>query len=360
MAGEDDDAEKEFDPSQRKLDEARNKGDIPRSTDLTTAAAQGGFLLAILLLGGSAAIKLGTALERMLGDASGLSDRIFDGGEQAFAGSTLASVIGPLLPWFVIPAAMAVLSIAVQRSFSVSGEKLMPKLSRINPFANAKQKFGLRGLVEFAKSVVKMLVVAGCLFLFLSGRLPEILATTDMSERAGLVVLMHVLTGFLTLAVLIAASIGGVDYLWQHYSHHQKLRMTRKEVQDEHKQNEGDPHMKQQRRQKGYDIATNRMMQEVPKADVVVVNPTHYAVALKWERMPGKAPICVAKGTDEVAARIREVAMAAGVPIHADPPTARALHATLKVGQEVHPDHYRTVAAAIRFAESIRKKAKQR
>jgi flagellar biosynthetic protein FlhB len=360
MAGEDDEAEKEFEPSQRKLDEARKQGDIPRSADLTTAAAQGGFLLALMLLGAGGAMKLGGALERLLGDAALLSDRVFDDGEQAFAGATLTSVMLPVLPWFALPAALALLSIGVQRGFAISGDKVMPKLSRIDPIANARQKFGLHGLVEFLKSVVKLSVVAACLFLFLSGRLPEILATSDMSERAGLVVLMHVLTGFLTLAVLIAVAIGGADFLWQHFSHRQKLRMTRKEVQEENKQNEGDPHLKQQRRQKGYDIATNRMLQDVPTADVVVVNPTHYAVALKWERLPGKAPICVAKGVDEVAARIREIAMTAGVPIHRDPPTARALYAGMKIGQEIHPDHYRTVAAAIRFAESIRQKARRR
>jgi flagellar biosynthetic protein FlhB len=154
--------------------------------------------------------------------------------------------------------------------------------------------------------------------------------------------------------------IGVIDLLWQHFSHRQKLRMSRKEMQDEYKQNEGDPHMKQQRRQRGYDIATNRMLKDVPGADVVIVNPEHYAVALRWDRMPGRAPVCVAKGVDAVAARIRERAQQAGVPIHRDPPTARALHATTEIGAEIAPDHYRTVAAAIRFAEQIRARVRDR
>ena len=123
---------------------------------------------------------------------------------------------------------------------------------------------------------------------------------------------------------------------------------------DEAKASEGDPHVKQQRRQKGYEIAMNQMLADVPKADVVVVNPTHYAVALKWSRLPGEAPVCVAKGVDEIAAQIREVAMEAGVPIHRDPPTARAIHATVRIGEEIRPEHYQAIAAAIRFAEKMR------
>jgi flagellar biosynthetic protein FlhB len=152
--------------------------------------------------------------------------------------------------------------------------------------------------------------------------------------------------------------IGGIDYMWQYQEHLRKNRMSHKEMMDEFKQNEGDPHMKQQRRQKGYEIAMNQMLADVPEADVVIVNPTHYAVALKWSRLPGEAPVCVAKGVDEIAARIREAAAEAGVPIHRNPPTARALHASVDIGHEILPDQYQAVAAAIRFAEMMRKKAR--
>jgi flagellar biosynthetic protein FlhB len=127
-------------------------------------------------------------------------------------------------------------------------------------------------------------------------------------------------------------------------------------MMDEHKNSEGDPHLKAKRRQKGQEIATNRMLSDVKTADVIIVNPTHYAVALKWDRASGRAPICVAKGVDEIAARIRERAAESGVPLHSDPPTARMLFVHLDVGQEVQPEHYRAVAAAIRFAEAMSKK----
>ena len=164
----------------------------------------------------------------------------------------------------------------------------------------------------------------------------------------------------LTTACLIAVTIAAVDIVWQRFSHSRRLRMSLQEMREEHRQSEGDPHVKGQRRSRAEAIATNRMLLDVPKADVVIVNPTHYAVALRWSRAKGSAPVCVAKGEDAVALRIREVAATAGVPVHVDPPTARALHATVEIGREIAPEHYRAVAAAVRFADRIRRAAKAR
>jgi flagellar biosynthetic protein FlhB len=159
---------------------------------------------------------------------------------------------------------------------------------------------------------------------------------------------------------MIAVAIGGIDLVWQRFDHARKLKMSFQELKEEARQSEGDPHMKAQRRSRAEAIATNRMLLDVPKADVVIVNPTHYAVALKWSRNRGTAPVCVAKGEGEVALRIRTVAGKAEVPIHSDPPTARALHATVEVGREIRPEHYRAVAAAIRFSDRMRQAAKAR
>ncbi|MEM1316396.1 MAG: EscU/YscU/HrcU family type III secretion system export apparatus switch protein, partial [Pseudomonadota bacterium] len=138
-----------------------------------------------------------------------------------------------------------------------------------------------------------------------------------------------------------------------------RLRMSLQEIRDEQKNAEGDPHLKSERRRRGQKIATNRMLLEVNKADVVMVNPTHYAVALTWSRKPGAAPECVAKGVDEVALAIRARAAEAGVPVREDPACARALYATVELGEEIRPEHYRAVAAAIRWAETVRQAARE-
>ena len=171
--------------------------------------------------------------------------------------------------------------------------------------------------------------------------------------------MLYILLRFLALTLLIAVVFGAADYLWQTIQHRHRNKMSRQELMDEAKDAEGDPHMKAQRRQRGHDIATNRMLTDVVRADVIIVNPTHYAVALKWQRTDRTAPICLAKGVDEIAARIRERATLAGIPLHSDPATARALFASVEVGEQIRPEHYRAVAAAIRFAEAMRKRARK-
>ena len=170
--------------------------------------------------------------------------------------------------------------------------------------------------------------------------------------------LAHLLIEFMFVVLLISLVIGAVDYLWQRHDFMRQNRMSYRELQDEHKRSEGDPHLKQERRQRGAEIATSQMMADVPTADVVIVNPTHYAVALKWSRAPGSAPVCVAKGVDHIAHTIREVATEHSIPIRHDPPTARVLYATTQLGDEIEPDHYKAVAAAIRFAQTMRARAR--
>ncbi len=165
-------------------------------------------------------------------------------------------------------------------------------------------------------------------------------------------------TGLMKVVLLISGALGLGDALWQAAEHRRKNMMSREDLKEETKQAEGDPMQKQQRRQKAIEIALNGMLSDVAEADVVIVNPTHYAVALKWDKMSTQPPILMAKGVDEIAARIREAANEHAVPIRSDPPTARAIHATVELGEPIQPDQYRAVAAAIRFAEAIRKKAR--
>jgi flagellar biosynthetic protein FlhB len=351
--------DKPHDPTLRKLEEARKRGDIPRSPDLTTAAGYLGFVAAFLAFGADSVERLGTTLRSLIGQPDRMADLFFHGASAPMGGLLPALAIG-LAPWFALPALFAILAILAQRGFAFTGENLAPKLSRISPMALAAQKFGGAGLFEFAKNTVKLILVSLVLGFFLSGEAEAILALLMLAPSPASAELARILGGFLMAVVAVSLTLGALDYFWQYFEHIKRNRMSLKELRDEAKESEGDPHFKHERRRRGIDIATNRMLADVPKADVVIVNPTHYAVALKWSRKKGTAPECVAKGVDEIAARIREAAAEAGVPIHRDPPTARALHASVEIGREIRPEHYKAAAAAIRFAERMRAKAKTR
>lgn len=358
MSGQDEDSDKSFDPTPHKLQEARKKGEVAKSADLHTAAAYAGLTLTLVAAGAYCLTAFGTYLQVLLDQSANLSDLVFNGGPTSVMGHVLWNTASPLAPIFVVPAVAVLMAVLAQRAFVVAPTKLQPKLSRISILQNAKQKFGRGGFFEFGKSFAKLLLYSGCLALFLSARLPDMINVMHGSPGLVVTLLAELCIAFLFVVVLISTVLGGIDAVWQHQEHMRKNRMSRKEIMDETKNSEGDPHLKQERRSRAQAIATQQMMSEVPKADVVIVNPTHFAVVLTWARTSGTAPICVAKGVDEIALRIRETAQEAGVPIHSDPPTARALHTVTDIGAEIPPDHYAAVAAAIRFADRMRAQAR--
>jgi len=353
MSQQDDDGEKPFEASQKKIEDARKKGEIPRSADLTNAAAYGGFVLVALSVGFVILSQLAGGLSAMLANAPELATDVFSGGAQAQFHDLIKDVLASVSPWFAGPAVAAILAIVAQKSFVFAPSKLEPKISRVSILANAKNKFGRQGLFEFAKSLTKLLIYSTVLGAFLVNRTPEIIMSVHLDGALIASMLMNISLSFIMIVLVVAVVIGTLDFFWQHAEHLRKNRMSRKEVMDEAKQMEGDPHVKQQRRQKGHAIAMNQMLADIPKADVVIVNPSHYAIALNWSRAKGSAPVCIAKGVDEIAARIREAASEYGVPIHRDAATARALFATIGIGEQIMPEHFRAVAAAIRFADDM-------
>ncbi len=358
MSEQEQSGEKEFEASEQKLLEQRRKGEIPRSTDLNTAAAFLGLLLAAFVAGEFALTRLGETGMVLLGQSESISALLIDHATPLVSGLILY-VAWAILPLLALPFLFVWTGLFAQRAVVFAPEKLKPKSSRINPISNAKNKYGRSGLFEFAKSTVKLIVISGALWLFLLHNLPVILATIQLTPALATTELLRMVIRFLALVFAVKLVIGIVDFFWQRSEHLRRNRMTHKEVRDEHKQSEGDPYAKSERRRRGRELASNHMLEAVAEANVVIVNPTHYAVALKWSPSSVGAPVCVAKGVDEIAARIRERADAAGVPIHSDPVTARALYASVALDAEISPDHYAAVAAAIRFAESMRVKARK-
>ncbi|KUP94762.1 flagellar type III secretion system protein FlhB [Tritonibacter horizontis] len=359
MSDDSDDSDKSFEPTPEKLRKARLEGDVPKSNDLLQAAGYMGTLIAFYTAGRSSIEQLGTVLMSMIDQPDRLAPVFFGEGMAApISGQFITTAFKSVLPWFVMPAALVLLAVFAQRAMVFAPKRIEPKLSRLSIIKNAKNKFGRGGLFEFAKSFAKLLLYSVALGVYLSWRVPEMIASVGTSPYTVVPFLVQLGMEFLLLTLIISLGIGLIDAPFQQAEFIRKNMMSRKDVTDEMKNSEGDPHTKGQRKQKGRQIVAKQIKAAVTTADVVIVNPTHYAVALKWSRISGSAPECVAKGVDDVAAIIREIAQEHGVPLHSDPPTARALYATVEVGEEIAEEHYAPVAAAVRFAEEMRKRAK--
>ena len=323
-------------PTPRKLEQAIEKGDVAKSQEVTTLFVLGGFTLAALITSGFSAERLNAGMTGFLANAHQITD---GAGHLSVMRDAIVTVLVALAAPFAIFFVAGLVGGGLQHRPLWTVEPLKPKPDRINPVAGFKRVFGMEALVNFAKGLLKIAIVGA-------------LAAALFVEVRELSV--KLLGGVLALFFFVA--IG--DGVYQRFAWLKRQRMTRREIKEELKQTEGSPEVKARQRMLRMERARRRMMAAVPEATVVVTNPTHYAVALKWERAKGTAPVCVAKGVDEIAHRIREIALENTVAIHSDPPTARALHATVEIGEEIRPEHYKAVAAAIRFAEQMRRKAR--
>ncbi|MEO1686534.1 MAG: flagellar type III secretion system protein FlhB [Pseudomonadota bacterium] len=352
--------EKTHDPTPRKLEEARRRGDVPKSADVAAAAVYLAILVAAVAFGADAASRSGEVLAGLLGGADRLEGRIAGPGGGEMLGAIARQALMPLAPFVLGPAAAALAAYVAQRAFVPALEKIEPKLSRISPISNAGQKYGMAGMAEFLKAAIKLTAISIVLALVLVAETDRILGLVRIDPRLVGSETLRLGMALMAAVAAVAGVVAAADWLWQQWHHSKRLRMSFQDLRDEAKTSEGDPHLKAERRRRAQGIATNRMLLDVPKSDVIIVNPTHYAVALQWDRARGSAPVCVAKGVDEVALAKRARAAEAGVPVRRDAPAARALHDTVEIGEEIRPEHYRAVAAAIRWAESMRALARER
>ncbi len=356
MSSETENGDKPHDPTSKKLDDARKKGELVKSAEVNTAAMYLGFLVVGLVFGGPSLTALGEVSTPLLARSHEIADSVFRGDGREFGGWLIGAVLLAAAPWILLPFVTVLTAVIAQRSMVFAPTKLNFKLSRISPLSNAKNKFGWNGLFEFFKSAVKLAIYGTILATFLRSKSEVILGAIQLDVGSAVVLWLQLSINLMGIVLAIAVSIALVDYLWQYRTHMSKNRMSDKEIKDEVKESEGDPHMKSARRGKAQEIAFNQMLKDVPDADVVIVNPTHYAVALKWKRQPGEAPVCVAKGVDAVALKIKDIALEAGVAVYSDPPTARALYAAVEIDRQIHPQHYEAVAVAIRYADALRRK----
>jgi flagellar biosynthetic protein FlhB len=355
---DEDQSTKTFPPTPQKLLEARKKGEIARSTEILTFAGYLGFFVAFFWTGQDSLQKAGSVFIVLIDQADKLSTLFLSGQSASLHFGLIRSIAMAFLPVFLIPLLAVLGMLVATRGIVFAPNKIQPKLSKVSVFKNAQNKFGRSGLFQFFMSFSKLIIYSSVLIVFLIFRMNDMISALASEPGVIVLLMLEVCIEFLFIVVMVSLCIGIIDFAWQFFDHIRKNMMSRKEVLDETKNMEGDPHLKQERQQRAQTNASHSIVSTVPSADVVIVNPTHFAVALKWERIPGKAPICVAKGIDSVAVRIREIAHEKAVPIHSDPPIARALHATTELEEEISVEFFEAVAVAIRFSEKMKARAR--
>jgi flagellar biosynthetic protein FlhB len=352
MAGDSDDSEKSEDPTQKRLDDALQRGDVAKSQEVSTWFVLGAGTLVLMTFSGSMSSGLNTTLRGLLANAHGIAT---DGRglidlAARLGRETIAAVAIP----FLVLALAAIAGNMVQHRLVWSTESLKPKASKISPMAGAKRLFSKQALMNFVKGLIKLALLGTIMtaLLWPQRHRLEGLVTTDVEAILPLTKVLSL--EILGMVVAVLAIIAAADFFFQYRQWYEKQKMSMQELKEEFKQSEGDPHVKGKIRQLRQERMKRRMMAEVPKASVVVTNPTHYAVALQYDRGMN-APVCLAKGVDAVARRIRETAELHGIPIVENPPLARALHATAELDQEIPPEHYKAVAEVIGYVMRLRR-----
>lgn len=341
-------------PSQKRLDEAREKGNLAKSQEL------GNFfvilVLALTVVSFMPAIFKNTRnlLTPFLADADSF---VLD---QKGLSLILYKVSFGSLGIIIMPLAAAIIAAIatsfLQHGFLISAESLIPKFSKISPMAGFGRIFSMRSVVEFVKSIFKVIVIGVVAFLAVYPELDHVRQLPNSSSE-NMLLFLALIAKRMVIGVAIAMFfIALFDIVYQRFQHIKSLRMSKQEVKDEYKQSEGDPHIKQRLRRLRMERAQNRMMSAVPKADVVITNPTHFAVALKYDTTTMKAPTVVAKGKDLIALKIREVAKENDVPVIENPPLARAIFSSTDLDKEIPTTHYEAVAKIISYVYQLKGK----
>lgn len=354
MAEDQDESQKTEEPTQKKLQDARQKGDVANSREVSNAFMLLSGTLAVAFWLPKGAVSLQQELSRYL--IAPHEIRVEVESLQSIYTDVLLGTGKVLLYPLGLFLIAALASGLVQNGFLLSAERLKPELSKISVIKGAKRLFSTRSVVDLVKGLVKISVVGSVAVAIVLPVFDLLPIVPGSSIPASIELLHKVAVKILVSVVAVVAFMAAADVLYEKFEHSKKLRMSKEDIKDENKQSEGDPHVKARLRAIRTERARQRMMQAVPTSDVVITNPTHFAVALKYETGSMGAPVLVAKGVDEVARRIRECAEENDIPIVENPPLARALHAGVELDQEIQAEHYQAVAEIIAYVMGLKGK----
>lgn len=352
--------EKTEQPTSKKLDDARKDGQVAKSKEIANAASiMAMFILIRVYIG-----RLGTGL---MGIFETIYMHMGEVSTQYEGNVPIISILFTLrqamyrlllliLPFFIVSFAVAFVSDVVQVKWRPTTKPLQPKFNKLNPINGFKRIFSLNSLVELIKSLAKLLLIGFMVYSYLKGQIDQIFLLYDMSINQAIGLLGEIVVDLGIRIAAVYVIIAALDYAYQKWKHIEDLKMTKQEVKDEYKNQEGDPQIKGKQRQRMREASMRRMMQELPQADVVITNPTHYAVAIRYRRDTEDAPVVIAKGADYLAQRIKETARENDIYIMEDKPLARMLYANVEIGQQIPPELYEAVANVLAFVYQMQGK----
>ena len=354
MAEDQDKSQQTEEPTAKRLEQAREHGDVVKSAELTTFILLGGGTLAIAMFGKYAAVSLAQSLTLFLEHPDAMS--VDGAGLAAMARLLLPKIAMTIAPFFAVMIAAGLAGHLLQSRPGFSLDKIAPDFSKVSPMAGFKRLFGIEGWMNLVKGLAKMAVVGVAIWTQLWPERRGLEAILNQSTVAVAGDMSRLLFKVLMASLVTLGLLAGLDYFWQRMRFMARNRMSKQDVKEEYRQNEGDPTIKAKIRQLRHERAKKRMMASVPTASVVIMNPTHYAVALKYESGKMAAPVCVAKGIDALALRIRAVAEENDVPVVENPPLARALHAAIEIDDPIPPEHFKAVAQVIGYVMRLQGK----
>lgn len=357
MADNDSDQEKTEEATPRRKEKAREEGQVPRSLELTTFMLLLGGVIGLSSMGSMLYNQLGMVMEqaflferRQAMESTPMLVNALDLGQR-----TLLA----MMPLFLLLTIIALIAPGLLGGWLISGKSMQPKLSKLDPIKGVKRIFSSQALVELAKAIAKSVLVGGVVSVFLYYNIGKFMALMDQPIQQALTNALRMAAQAAGLMVLVLIVVILIDVPFQLWSNAKKLRMSQEEIKREHKESEGDPLLKARIRQQQQAMARGRMMSKVPQADVIITNPTHYAVALMYQEGSMGAPRLVAKGADAVALRIREIGEEAGVARLEAAPLARALYHHVDLDAEVPAELYTAVAEVMAWAYRLKQVAQQ-
>ncbi len=344
-------------PKKRK--DERKKGNVPQSKDVTSVIS----LLVIFSVLKLIFPYIYGATERFIAFIMGemvTMDHYSEGIVTDVTGEVVKLLVVAIVPLLLISASIAIISTGAQTRFLFSSEALKPTLNKFNPLNGIKKMFSIRSGVELIKNLIKITIILVILYKFIYARIAEMAKMLFVDPLQSSIYLLDAVVKMVYMVSIIFIFVAGLDYLYQRWEYERKIRMSKQEIKEEFKQMEGDPQIKGKIKQKQREMAASRMMQAVPTADVVIRNPTHFAVALKYDMENDRAPVVVAKGQDELALRIVAIAERAGVYVIEDKPLARAIYATAEIKMEIPYAYYTAIAEIFALVYSIRNNDKNK